>query len=146
MSYETRYNLVALILRLGLGTMFLAHGLLKALVFTLSSTAQFFASVGFPAWTAYPVTGLEIVGGTLLLLGIYTRWTVIALLPVLLGALYVHAGNGWLYTNTNGGWEYAAFLAAAAVAQAVLGGGRYVIRLPSAVKNIRSELNSDPSF
>ncbi len=65
------------------------------------------------------------------MLGIYTRWTAIALLPVLLGALSVHAGNGWLYTNANGGWEYAAFLAVAAIAQAVLGGGRYVVRFPA---------------
>lgn len=128
MTYETRYNLAALMLRLSLGTMFLAHGLLKVLVFTLPGTAKFFASVGFPAWTAYPVTGMEIVGGTLLLLGIYTRWTSIALLPVLLGALSVHVGNGWLYTNANGGWEYAAFLAMVTTALAVLGGGRYVVR------------------
>jgi putative oxidoreductase len=135
MTYETRYNLAALILRLSLGTMFLAHGLLKVLVFTLPGTAQFFASVGFPAWTAYPVTGLEIVGGTLLLLGVYTRWTAIALLPVLFGALSVHFGNGWLYTNANGGWEYAAFLTVITIAQVVLGGGRYLIRFPEPATN-----------
>ncbi len=130
MTIETRYNISALLLRVALGTMFLAHGLLKVMVFTLPGTAQFFASVGFPAWTAYPVTVMEIVGGALLILGLYTRWTAIALLPVLLGALFVHAGNGWLYTNVNGGWEYAAFLAITSVAVAVLDGGRYVLKLP----------------
>ena len=38
----------AFVLRLSLGIMFIAHGLLKVLVFTLPGTAQFFESVGFP--------------------------------------------------------------------------------------------------
>ncbi len=132
MTHETRYNLAALVLRLALGSMFVAHGLLKVLVFTLPGTAQFFVSVGFPAWTAYPVTALEITGGVMLILGVYTRWVALALLTVLVGALSVHAGNGWLYTNPNGGWEYAAFLAVTAVVQVILGGGRYTVGLHSA--------------
>ena len=38
----------ALVLRVSLGVMFIAHALLKILVFTLPGTAQFFDSVGFP--------------------------------------------------------------------------------------------------
>jgi putative oxidoreductase len=37
------------LLRMALGVMWIAHALLKLLVFTLPGTAQFFASVGFPA-------------------------------------------------------------------------------------------------
>lgn len=124
------YDLASLILRLGLGVMFIAHGLLKLMVFTLPGTAQFFESVGFPGWMAYLITYAEIGGGVLLVLGIYTRLVSLALLPVLLGALFVHSGSGWLFTNQNGGWEYPAFLLLATVAQALLGAGRYAIPIP----------------
>ena len=137
MTREQQINIAALLLRLTLGIMFLAHGLLKLLVFTLPGTVQFFDSVGFAGWLAYPVTLLEITGGSLLILGIATRWTVLALLPVLLGALSVHMGNGWVYTNANGGWEYAAFLSLACLVQALLGDGAYSLRqfLPFAQKS-----------
>ena len=49
------------------------------------------------------------------------------LLPVLLGAAWVHWPNGWLFTATNGGWEYPVFLAAASGVLAMLGDGAYSI-------------------
>lgn len=120
----------ALLLRLALGTMFVAHGLLKLMVFTLPGTAGFFEQVGFPGWFAYPVTVAEVVGGVLLIAGVAVRPVAIALLPVLLGATYVHFGAGWVFSNPNGGWEYPAFLTVAAVVQALLGPGRFALRLP----------------
>lgn len=120
----------ALLLRLALGTMFVAHGLLKVMVFTLPGTAGFFEQVGFPGWFAYPVTVAEVVGGVLLIAGVAVRPVAIALLPVLLGATYVHFGAGWVFSNPNGGWEYPAFLTVAAVVQALLGPGRFALRLP----------------
>lgn len=117
-----------LVLRLGLGVMFIAHGLLKVLVFTLPGTVGFFESVGFPGWMAYLVTAAEIGGGTLLILGFETRKVAIALVPVLLGATYVHLGNGWVFSNANGGWEYPLFLTLATVVQALLGSGQYALR------------------
>lgn len=120
----------ALLLRLALGTMFVAHGLLKVMVFTLPGTAGFFEQVGFPGWLAYPVTVAEVVGGVLLIAGVAVRPVALALLPVLLGATYVHFGAGWVFSNPNGGWEYPAFLTVAAVVQALLGPGRFALRLP----------------
>lgn len=136
-------DIAALVLRISLGVMFIAHGMLKLLVFTLPGTADFFASQGFPAWTAYPVTFLEIGGGLLLVSGIATRWVSIALIPVLLGATYVHLGNGWVFSAPNGGWEYPAFLAVAAAVQALLGSGRYAIRLPT--KSPTVSIGSQPT-
>lgn len=121
--------LAAVVLRSALGGMFIAHALLKSQVYTLAGTASFFDSVGFPGWSAYPVFAAELAGGTLLLLGFQARWVALALIPVLLGAMSVHWGNGWLYTNTNGGWEYTAFLTAAALAQGLLGNGPPVTAL-----------------
>lgn len=123
-----RIDFAALLLRIGLGTMFLAHGLLKVLVFTLPGTAAFFEQVGFPGWTAYIVTFAEIGGGLLLLAGVGVRLVSLALVPVLLGAVVVHFGSGWLFSNANGGWEYPAFLTLATVVQALLGPGKFAIR------------------
>ena len=129
MNNKTEY--ATLILRIGLGAMFLAHGLLKVMVFTLPGTAAFFEQVGFPGWTAYIVTFAEIGGGLLLLAGVAVRAVSIALIPVLLGATFVHFGFGWVFSNPNGGWEYPAFLTLAAVVQALLGPGAFALRLPA---------------
>lgn len=115
----------ALVLRLALGVMFIAHALLKFYVFTLPGTAQFFASIGLPGWLGYLTFWAELVGGVLILAGLYTRWAAAALVPILVGATWAHLGNGWLFSAPNGGWEYPAFLAAAAIAQALLGDGRH---------------------
>jgi putative oxidoreductase len=124
---QKNIDIAALLLRIALGAMFLAHGLLKILVFTVPGTVAFFEQVGFPGWTAYLVIAGEVAGGVLILAGLATRATSVALLPVLLGAMYVHFGNGWLFTNANGGWEYPAFLAVTAGALALLGPGRYAV-------------------
>ena len=121
----------ALVLRIALGTMFLSHGLLKLLVFTLPGTVGFFEQVGFPGWTAYVVTFAELGAGVLLLAGIGVRAVAVAVLPILLGATFVHSGNGWVFSNPNGGWEYPAFLAVVSVVQALLGPGRFAVRLPA---------------
>jgi putative oxidoreductase len=117
----------ALILRLALGTMFIAHAGLKYYVFTLPGTAQFFQSLGLPAALAYATFWAELIGGTLILVGLHARWVSAALIPVLLGATWAHAGNGWVFTAPNGGWEYPAFLAVAAAAQALLGDGSFAL-------------------
>jgi len=99
------------LLRVSLGVMFIAHSVvLKYFTFTLAGTAQYFASIGLPAFLAYVVFAAEAVGGVLLVLGIRTRWVALALIPVLLGAIWVHAGNGWVFNAPNGGWEYPLFL------------------------------------
>lgn len=99
------------LLRISLGLMFIAHGLiLKFFTFTLAGTAQYFASIGLPGPLAYAVFAAETVGGVLLLLNYRTRWVALGLIPVLLGALWVHVGNGWVFSNAGGGWEYPVFL------------------------------------
>jgi putative oxidoreductase len=128
MDQDRATAVAATLLRVSLGIMFVAHGLLKLVVFTLPGTAGFFASVGFPAWAAYPVTFAELIGGALLVAGIGSRYVATALLPVLLGAAWVHAGNGWLFTSPNGGWEYPVFLAVVAAAVALLGDGAFALK------------------
>jgi putative oxidoreductase len=117
----------AFVLRAALGLMFVAHALLKYSVFTLPGTAKFFESIGLPGPLAYVTFFAELAGGVLILAGLGTRWVSLALVPILLGATWAHAGNGWLFTAPNGGWEYPAFLAAAALVQALLGDGRFAL-------------------
>ena len=118
----------ALLLRLALGTMFIAHALLKYFVFTPAGTAQFFASLGLPGALGYVTIAVELVGGVLLILGVQTRVVALALVPVLLGATWAHSGNGWLFTSPNGGWEYPAFWTVTLIVQALIGGGALPLR------------------
>ena len=126
-SRDPNPAVAALLLRVSLGTMFIAHALLKYFVFTLAGTAQFFQSIGLPGELGYAVFAAELVGGVMLVLGVYTRVVAFALLPVLIGATWAHAGNGWLFTAPKGGWEYPAFLALVAIVVSVVGGGRYAL-------------------
>ena len=120
----------ALVLRVSLGVMFIAHSAwLKLMVFTLPGTAQFFGSLGLPPALAYVVFAAETIGGLALILGVQTRWVAAALIPILLGAAWAHAGNGWVFSNAGGGWEYPVFLIAASVVQILLGDGAHALRL-----------------
>ncbi|HEU0204460.1 MAG TPA: hypothetical protein VFR86_28960, partial [Burkholderiaceae bacterium] len=50
-----------------------------------------------------------------------------ALIPILLGATWAHAGNGWVFSGNGGGWEYPVFLTIASAVQALLGAGAYAL-------------------
>ncbi len=125
---DPRSAVAALVLRLSLGVMFIAHALLKITVFTLPGTVKFFQSLGLPGELAYLTAAAELIGGALLIAGVYTRYVSLALVPVLLGALWVHSGNGWLFSATNGGWEYPAFWTVTLIVQALLGDGAYALK------------------
>jgi putative oxidoreductase len=130
----------ALVLRVTLGVMFIAHALLKYAVFTLPGTVKFFESLGLPGPLAYVVFWAELVGGVLILAGVYSRWVAAALIPILLGAAWAHAGNGWVFSAPNGGWEYPVFLAAAAAVQALLGDGKYSLTTLFPVRKLQGGL------
>ena len=120
--------LAALLLRVSLGTMFIAHALLKYFVFTLPGTAQFFESLGLPGVLGYATFAAELMGGLLLIAGVHVRSVSLVLAPILLGATWAHSGNGWLFTSPKGGWEYPAFWSVALIVQALLGDGAFALR------------------
>jgi putative oxidoreductase len=118
----------ATVLRVSLGTMYIAHSLiLKHYVYTLPGTAQFFESLGLPGVLAYLTFWAELIGGLLLVAGVASRWVALALVPILAGAMWAHIGNGWVFSAQNGGWEYPLFLIAASFVQILLGDGRYAL-------------------
>lgn len=116
LSPASQSQLSALILRISLGIIMLAHSLyLKLIVFTLPGTAKFFASIGLPESLAYIVFAIETLAGIALIIGYQARIAALSLIPVLLGATWAHINNGWLFTNTGGGWEYPLLLTILAI-------------------------------
>ncbi len=97
---------------------------------TVAGTVGYFESLGLPGFLAYLTILGELVGGAALILGVGTRAAAIALIPLLLGTVWVHGGNGWLFSSEGGGWEFPLFWVAALVATALLGRGAFALRVP----------------
>lgn len=129
MSNTRNVEYAALLLRISLGVLFLAHGLLKIFGFTIAGTVAYFESIGYPGFFAYLVILGEVGGGLLLLLGVYTRWIALALIPLMIGATLEHLPNGWVFSNPNGGWEFPVFWTVTLVVQALLGDGAYALNV-----------------
>ena len=128
-AHPSSSDYAALLLRVSLGIMYIAHSVvLKWMTFTLAGTAQYFESLGLPGALAYATFFAEFVGGVLLVLGVQSRWVALSLLPVLIGATWVHIGNGWVFSAEGGGWEYPLYLIVLSVAQALLGDGAYALK------------------
>lgn len=118
----------ALLLRLSLGTILLAHGAwLKLGVFGLAGTMGFFGSMGYPPSFGALVAFGETAAGLALITGVLVRPAALLSLPILIGATLAHAGNGWLFSAPNGGWEFPAFLTVAMLVQAGLGAGAHAL-------------------
>ncbi|HKU87941.1 MAG TPA: DoxX family protein [Casimicrobiaceae bacterium] len=126
---STRGSYAALLLRVSLGVLFLMHGLyLKVFVFGMAGASQAFAGMGLPAWFAWVVMLYETIGGILLILGIYVPLVAAFLgIHMLAATVLGHAGNGWLFTNNGGGYEFTLFWAIALFALALLGSGAYAL-------------------
>ena len=109
------YEWSMLVLRVSLGTIFLAHGLQKISGF--EGIVKFFASIGLPAVLAYAVTTIETVGGAFLILGLFTRTAATGIIMVMLGAIFtVKLGKGFL-----NGYEFDVSLLAMAVSLVLSG-------------------------
>lgn len=129
----TNPDLAATVLRVSMGILFLAHAGLKIFVFTPAGTAGYFASLGLPGPLAYLVIAAELIGGIALILGVYSRWVSLALVPILLGSIYVpHGAAGFFFSNEGGGWEFPAFWAVALIVQAILGDGAFALKRSNA--------------
>ncbi|MCX5710641.1 MAG: DoxX family protein [Candidatus Omnitrophica bacterium] len=125
-------DLASLVLRLGLGVMFFAHGLQLALNkfggpgpkgFSQMLTGLGFAPALFWAYLAGYTT---LIGGLFLILGLFTRGAAFALIIFMLVALIkVHLSKGFFLMN--GGYEYNFIVICALIALMILGSGKYGI-------------------
>ncbi len=116
------------LLRVSLGVMWVAHALLKPLVFGMAGTAQFLDSVGLPGAFAWPLFLVELSGGLALITGLYARQVALLLTPVMAVAAWVHLPNGWVHTSPGGGWEYPVFLVVASLVLWLVGDGAWALR------------------
>nr|WP_298144878.1 DoxX family protein [uncultured Pseudomonas sp.] len=123
--------LAAMLLRVALGSMWIAHAMLKYWVFTIPGFAGWLETQGLPGLMAWPVFIVELLGGVAIVVGFHGRWASLALLPIMLVAASTHFANGWIHTSANGGWEYPAFLAVASIAHFLAGDGVLCLRRDS---------------
>jgi putative oxidoreductase len=132
------------LLRLALGTLFLAHAAIKLFIFTPAGTAQFFGSLGLPPALGYLTIAWELAGGVALILGLWPRLAAIAVVPILIGAIAtVHGPAGFLFANPNGGWEFPALWIVGLVTVALVGDGAFAIvptPTPSASSRLRATI------
>ena len=121
-----------LVLRLGIGIMFLAHGLQMALGLFggpgVKGFSGMLSSLGFvPAlFWSYVASYTVLIGGLLLIIGVQTRPAAILLLIFILTAgIKVHLSKGFFLSN--GGIEYTFVIAAACLSIILLGPGKFSI-------------------
>lgn len=127
MLNETRIMTAAMLLRLALATIWLAHASLKWFVYSIAGFAAWLEAQGLPGFMAWPVFVFEVVGGMMLLLGIYGRYVSAVSIPILLVVVWTHIPNGWVHTAAGGGWEFPVFLVVAAITHMLLGDGRFAL-------------------
>lgn len=134
MTTQNTSDYAALALRVTSGALFVAHGLMKIQVFTIPGTVAYFESLGLPGIFAYLTIVAELAGGLALILGVATRLVSLALIPVLLGALWAHSGNGWSFSAQGGGWEFPLFWAIVQASLVLLGSGAHALKVPALQK------------
>jgi len=103
------------IIRFSYGLILLTHGLMKVIVSGMNNVYNFFESIGIYGFLAYPVTFAEIILGAFIIFGFKTRESSALTIPIMIGALMVHAGNGFVFSNKGGGWEYPLLLVIIAI-------------------------------
>ena len=108
--------------------MWIAHALLKYIVFTIPGFATWLGTQGLPSAFAWPIFIMEIIGGFAIVLGIYGRYAALLLIPIMSVAAWTHFPNGWVHTSQGGGWEYPIFLVIVSVAYALIGDGAFALK------------------
>lgn len=114
-----------LILRVVVGAIFAMHGWQK-LQGGVAGVSGFLGSLGFPMADAFAVIliAAELIGGILLILGLFTHWTAKVLAVVAVVALVtVHLGKGFFVNE--GGYEFILLILAATVSILITGAGKY---------------------
>ena len=125
-------DLASLVLRLGIGGMFMAHGAQKLFgAFGgsgIQGFSQMLSGMGFtsPLFWAYLAVYAELLGGLFLVLGLFVRIATVFLMIVMAVALVkVHISKGFFLSG--GGFEYIFIIMIACIAIMLLGAGRFSI-------------------
>lgn len=125
-------NWASLVLRIGLGIMFMAHGLQKT--FGLfggpgpKGFSEMLSGLGFaPAiFWAYLAAYVELIGGLCLILGFLVRTSAsLLLILIVVATLKVHLTKGFFLSS--GGFEYNFIIISICIALMLMGPGKYGI-------------------
>jgi putative oxidoreductase len=125
-------DLAILVLRIGLGVMFAAHGLQKAFGLFggpgINGFSGMLSGLGFSnsvVW-AYIAAYTELIGGICVATGLFTRGAALLLLILMVvAAIKVHVGKGFFLSN--GGFEYVFIITSICVALVLLGPGKFSV-------------------
>lgn len=118
-----------LVLRVALGSLFIAHLYWKFAIFP-GGVAQWcasFATNGYPSFVSWSVISAEVAGALLLIPGIYACWVSLYALPMMLAAAQFWAVRKGFYF-TGGGAELPLVWSFMLVLQVMLGDGPYRLR------------------
>lgn len=119
------YGIAAI--RVMVGVVFVAHGLMKLTAFGVAGTAGFFAQQGIPLplVSAVLAIGAETLGGAALILGLGTRLAAVPLaFTMLVAILKVHLSGGFFLPN---GFEFALTMLVASVGLGLTGSGAFAL-------------------
>lgn len=122
------WPLAALVLRVSLGSLFIAHIYWKIAIFEGGFTAWWsrFGTSGYHWIVPYYVVSAELLGATLLIPGIHTRWVGLYALPLMLGVThYWQTRKGFFFTD--GGSELPLVWALMLLLQVLLGDGAFAV-------------------
>ena len=116
------------IVRLAVGGLMVPHGLTRILSGGIQPTADFMAKNGLqPAYAlALYITSLEVIGGILLVIGLFTRPIALLVIGFMATAVMVHL-QAFGYFWTAKGCEVPLFWGVMAFTVLIKGGGRYSI-------------------
>lgn len=121
-----------LLLRLIIGTVYVMHGYLALVVLGPQTVAGYITRMGYPSAfgtvLAWYLVAAHLVGGILIIIGLWTRWAALANIPPMASAVFLlHLRQGFFMTpvgpTSAGGYEFSLTVLVATIALVFLGSG-----------------------
>ncbi len=123
---ERKHDIALLLLRIATGIIFIAHGWQK--VANPEVASNFFASQGLPGFLAIVVGYIEVIGGLMVLIGLWTSIAAIALSIIIAIALFYVKGGAIFRAFNVPVFESELSLLAMSLALTLKGSGKIAVR------------------